>query len=466
MVLVSLTTVLSFAATAVGHASLSASSPSAGAKLATGPERVTLTFNEPVEVLRAKDVEVVDSTGTPVSTEAVVTPGDARVVEMSLRSGLEDGTYTVRYQVIGADSHVIPGVFVFGVGAGELEEPFLAGAATPGPSETSAWAVSSRLFELVALGGLIGLLAFRWMVWSPAVSRTRGLECEERDAALSWGRDSFWVGFGVLAVVAMVAEGYLLVVQSASALGVGVLTALQDTTGISQVLGNTEFGSLVQLRGGLLFLVFALGAALFIREYGPSGTPRPAQASEGPLASAAIAVLLLAVAGGVAAQGHPRVAPFPLLQIGVQLIHLATVAVWITGLALVVTVVLRVPRIAPDGGPALSANLLARFSKVALAVVAIAVLTGVIRSASELSDPSELWETGYGRSIVYKILLLCPISLIALYNRRIVAALRAVQRPNGATLRLIRRTAGAELGLSAVIVVIASLLVAQVPGGP
>ena len=104
----------------------------------------------------------------------MVTPGDARVVQMSLRSGLEDGTYTVRYQVIGADSHVIPGVFVFGVGAGELEEPFLAGAATQGPSETSAWAVSSRLFELVALGGLIGLLAFRWMVWSPAVSQTRG----------------------------------------------------------------------------------------------------------------------------------------------------------------------------------------------------------------------------------------------------------------------------------------------------
>ena len=168
----------------------------------------------------------------------------------------------------------------------------------------------------------------------------------------------------------------------------------------------------------------------------------------------------------MAAQGHPRVAPFPLLQIGVQLIHLATVAVWITGLALVVTVVLRVPRIAPDGGPTLSAHLLARFSKVALAVVAIAVLTGVIRSASELSDPSELWETAYGRSIVYKLLLLCPITLIALYNRRIVTALRAVQRPNGATLRLIRRTASAELGLSAGIVVIASLLVAQVPGGP
>ena len=51
----------------------------------------------------------------------------------------------------------------------------------------------------------------------------------------------------------MLAEGYLLVVQSASVLGTSVLDALGDATGISQVLGDTRFGSLVQLRGALLF---------------------------------------------------------------------------------------------------------------------------------------------------------------------------------------------------------------------
>ena len=101
----------------------------------------------------------------------------------------------------------------------------------------------------------------------------------------------------------------------------------------------------------------------------------------------------------------------------------------------------------------------------ALVAVAVAILTGVIRTLGELSDPAELWDTGYGRSILYKIALLIPIGVIALYNRRIVEALRDVPRPNGPTLRLIRRTASTELVLSVVIVVIASVLAAQVPGG-
>ena len=93
---------------------------------------------------------------------------------------------------------------------------------------------------------------------------------------LAWGRDAFWVGFGVLAVGAMLAEGYLLIVQSASVLGTDVWSALRDATGISQVLGDTRFGSLVQLRGALLFGLFAIGAILFIREYGSSTSPRAA----------------------------------------------------------------------------------------------------------------------------------------------------------------------------------------------
>jgi len=75
----------------------------------------------------------------------------------------------------------------------------------------------------------------------------------------------------------MLAEGYLLVVQSASVLGTGVWSALRDATGISQVLGDTRFGSLVQLRGALLFVLFAIGAILFIREYGRTGAPKEAE---------------------------------------------------------------------------------------------------------------------------------------------------------------------------------------------
>jgi copper transport protein len=463
LVAVAVAALLASAGTAMGHAVLLSSSPAADARLAAPPERVTLTFSEPVEIVQGDDISVVDAEGNDVTAGPATNAAQANVVEIPLRPALGEGTYTIRYTVISTDSHVIPGVSVFGVGPGELGPPYLTGT-TEGPSETGPWGVSSRFLEMVGLGGLIGLLAFRWLVWGPAV-RGAPLAGSDRDAVLGWGRDVFWVIFGALAVGAMLAEGYLLVVQSASVLGTSVLDAVGDATGISQVLGDTRFGSLVQLRGALLFGLFAIGAIGFIREYGNAGSPRPPSATGSRVGAVLMAALLLAVLGGIAAQGHASVAPLSGLQIGAQLVHVVAVAVWISGLALVALAYLRLPRVAPEGGPALSTRVLARFSRVALIAVGIAVLTGVVRSLGELDDPAELWETAYGRSILLKIGLLIPIAALALYNRRVLEALRRVPRPNLPTMRLVRRVAASELALALAVVVIASLLVAQVPGG-
>jgi copper transport protein len=100
-----------------------------------------------------------------------------------------------------------------------------------------------------------------------------------------------------------------------------------------------------------------------------------------------------------------------------------------------------------------------------LVAVALVVLTGVVRSLGELDDPAELWQTAYGRSILLKVGLLLPIAGLALYNRKVLEALGRVPRPNAATMRLVRRVAASELALALVVVVVASLLVAQVPGG-
>lgn len=463
LALVAVAALLASAGPALGHAVLVSSSPSADARVAAAPDRVILSFSEPVEIVQGDAIDVVDAEGGDVTSGPATNAAEARVVEIPLRPGLGDGTYTVRYSVVSSDAHVIPGVLVFGVGPGELGPPYLAGT-SEGPSETGPWGVSSRFLEMVGLGGLIGLLAFRWLVWAPALRGAPVAE-GERQAVLAWGRDVYWVAFGALAVGAMLAEGYLLVVQSASVLGTGVLDALGDATGVSQVLGDTRFGSLVQLRGALLFGLFAIGAVQFIREYGNAGSPRPPSATGSRAGALLMAGLLLAVLGGIAAQGHASVAPWSRVQIGAQLVHIVAVAVWIAGLALLALSWRRLPAVAPEAGPALSTRLLARFSRVALIAVGLVVLTGVVRSLGELDDPAELWETAYGRSILLKIGLLIPIGALALYNRKVLEALRRVPRPNAATMRLVRRVAASELALALAVVVVASLLVAQVPGG-
>ena len=463
-VLIALVGALVLPASALAHAVLITASPAANARLAVSPPQVTVTFNEEVQLLKPTDLNVVDRTGTEVSAgPAEEVPSNARQLRVPLRRGLPNGTYTVRFLVVSADSHVVGGFYVFGVGPGALSPPFLGGSGQSGPSETSAWAVSARFLELIGLGGLFGLLVIRWLVWRPA---WRGMPTLPGDGAtrlLTWERDGFWTAFGVLAVGAMLAEGYLLIVKSASALGVSVLSVLRDPGEVSTVLSTTHFGDLVQLRGALLFALFVIGAWRFIAESSPRAVATPARPA-GPLwAALAMGVLSIAAMALVSAQGHASQAPFHVFQIAVDVIHLGSVSIWIVGLAWVLVALRRLPRVA-DGGEILAARALARYSWVAFAVVGVAIATGVLRAAGELSDPAQLWDTSYGRSIIYKVLLLCPIAVLALRNRRVVTALRGVRVPTAATLRVVRRGVAMELTLTLAVVVVASILVAQVPG--
>jgi putative copper export protein len=327
--------------------------------------------------------------------------------------------------------------------------------------------VSARYFELIGLGGLLGLIAFRWLVWRPAWGsgrRHEQLSAADREAALGWGRDLFWTAFGVLAVGSMIAEGYLLVVYSATALGTSVTRALGDTSGIGTVLSGTRFGSLIQYRGALLFVLFALGAWQFLAEFGSSSTPRPPSPTGGRIPSALMAILILGVLWGISSQGHASQAPAHLLQEIADVVHLGSAAIWIGGLALLVIVLWRLPKAVPGAGAAVATDVLAQFSRIALICVAAVVLTGTVRTIGELSTPSQLWTTTYGQCILIKIGLLCIAGALALRNRRITLTLEHRTTAHSGALALVRRLAMLELSVALVILVVAALLVAEVPG--
>jgi copper transport protein len=176
-----------------------------------------------------------------------------------------------------------------------------------------------------------------------------------------------------------------------------------------------------------------------------------------------MAALTLATFGAISAQGHAGTGRFQLLSVGVDIVHLVAVAVWMTGIAMLLIVLWRAPSVSAPLGRTLSGDVLARFSRVALVAVGAALATGTIRMIVELSDPADLWTSGYGRSILYKLALLIPVIALGLRHKRIVLALGEVSAPNRASIALVRRSALLELGLSLAIVVVASLLVAQVP---
>lgn len=456
-------------ATASAHAILIASSPPMGAVTPIAPAVLRLQFSEAVTLLNpAQDCEVVGSAGASIeSAPCHVNPNNVRELDAPLASGISPGTYTVRYQVVSSDSHVVGAALAFAIGHGPVGLPYLGNRPGQGPSETSAWEVSARFLELIGLGGLLALLAFRWLIWRPVWGprrRQHALGAADREAALGWGRDLFWTVFGVLAVGSMISEGYLLVVYSATALGTGVFHALHDTSGMGTVLSGTRFGSLIQYRGALLFVLFALGAWQFLAEFGSSATPRPPSPTGKPLPGALMALAISGALWGLSSQGHASQAPLRLAQELADVVHLGAAAIWIGGLALTILVLWRLPKAVPGAGAAVATDVLAQFSRVALVSVAAVILTGTVRSFGELSSPSQLWTTTYGQLILLKIGLLGVASVVALRNRRITLTLERRATTYAEALATVRNAAVAELAIAVAILVVASLLVAEIPG--
>jgi|tagenome__1003787_1003787.scaffolds.fasta_scaffold20942696_3 copper transport protein len=454
---------LAVAPAASAHAGLLSSSPADRAELPEAPTRVILGFSEPVELLRPSDVTVVDEDGRPVTTGGAKTsPRDASIVEVPVRPGLPPASYTVRYRIVSADSHIVDGDTTFATRGAALKEPVL-GSFAEGPGEASVYSVIARFLELVGLGGALSLLAFRALVWGPAWRWRMRVAPEEGVTGLTWARERFWVGFWALLGVALLGEAAVLVTKTATSLGVSVLSALGDPAAIYRVFSETRFGTHFQFRLGLILVLVAIALWEYLAEpiaEAESGVPDP----EGrPVATAAMAGLLATCLVLISSQGHASQAPGGNLSVADDAIHLLAVCVWVGGLAALTFVLLRLPRVLPRGS-ALGAVVMERFSRVALLAVSIAVLTGTLRALAELADPSQLWDTAYGRSIVIKVALLCPLAFLAFQNRRVLTAIAIRGRANRATLRLVARNARVELGLSLAVVLVASLLVSQVPG--
>jgi methionine-rich copper-binding protein CopC len=105
--------VLSSPIVASAHSFPEQETPSAGQKVASPPPEVVIKFDAPIEKLFAK-LEVTSADGT---NEAV---GGPQVSDDGLRlsvkvSGLKPSDYTVKWAVVGIDTHHTEGSYTFSV---------------------------------------------------------------------------------------------------------------------------------------------------------------------------------------------------------------------------------------------------------------------------------------------------------------------------------------------------------------
>jgi copper resistance protein C len=90
--------------------------PSAGQTVSTAPAEVTINFDAPIEKLFAK-LEVTGADGTNEAVGAPQISDDARRMSVKV-SSLKPGDYTVKWAVVGIDTHHTEGSYTFTVASG------------------------------------------------------------------------------------------------------------------------------------------------------------------------------------------------------------------------------------------------------------------------------------------------------------------------------------------------------------
>ena len=107
---IALAAALAFPVAASAHATLQSTTPRFGKEVQRGPVLIRLHFDQHVRVLPGA-VKVLNGVGRNF---AGTSSADGTDVVASVRP-LKLGVYTVRWQAVSADSHVVSGVWTFGV---------------------------------------------------------------------------------------------------------------------------------------------------------------------------------------------------------------------------------------------------------------------------------------------------------------------------------------------------------------
>lgn len=406
---VALAALLLGAPNAFAHAILLRAEPAIGGVVATSPDELLLQFSEPVEP-KFSQIEVTDSKGDDVTDGKVSTGDDEASLVVSLKPSLADGWYRVEWHALSVDGHRIQGVFPFGVGnAGPVPE---IGALSGGGASKASIVLRFVMLASLILGA--GLAAFRLVLVRPTD--------EARPRAL-WRIDGVLLG---LIVVALIATPVYIAHETA----LFGDRSLLDVGWIAENVRSTAFG-----RGYTdLIVLIAVFAALTVLAL------RTGKSWAGIAAVVAGGTTLL-VPGLV---GHPGQGSVPALAVPLDWLHLTAAAIWaggLLGLALI--------------GREAASRIAPRFSTLALLSVIALGWTGLIAALENVKSISNLTETGYGRSLIVKTLLLAATMPLAVMNLR----------SSRAGLKLKIPYVKGELSIVTLIIVAAAVLTTLPPPG-
>jgi copper transport protein len=370
--LATLLSVLCFATGVSAHASLVSAQPGDGSVLATAPKTVQLRFNEAVTPVVVSLIDAQGKTRDDATVRAV-----DETITITLPENLPRGTQVVSYRVISADGHPVAASLVFSIGA-------VMGTAAMQPNA----------------GVVAGLI---WLAW---IGIYLGL----------------FIGVGGVFFTGWIAPGHAgsNVIVAASIVGLFSAAASLGLQGLDVL--NLPLGDLATSAPWKAALATSLGPSL-IAAIAAMAAGLVAQANaSGSLAKVLSAFALAGVGASLAMTGHASTAPPQWLTRPMVFLHGVGVAYWAGALAPLVAMAWR-----PADGLLSVVN---RFSRIAVPVVGLLVLTGLVLAIVQLESFRALIETQYGIILSIKLVLVVVLLGLAARNRFRLTPMLAVDPLN------------------------------------
>ncbi|MEU6396890.1 copper resistance protein CopC [Streptomyces cinnamoneus] len=396
-----LATLFTAAAPATAHAALTASDPTDGAVVATAPAQVTLSFSEQV-AMGDDSIRVLDPRGRRVDTGELrdMCSGNTVRYGTALHSGLPNGTYTVAWQAVSADSHPISGAFTFSIGAPSATEVSLPTTTAGGGPVGMAYGIA-RYAAYAGFTVLVGGAAFILLCWHRGAAE-RPLQ---KLVVRAW--------------VTLTAATLAMLVLRTPYTGSGRFADAFDLDGLRAVLETKTGASLVSrlllLGAAALFVAVLFG--VYARRV-QDATSEEEDKDTGDL-TFGLAIGGAVVAGGIAAtwalSEHASTGIQPGLAMPADILHLLAVATWLGGLSALLVALHKVPGI--------ERSAVRRFSGVAFVSVVVLAVTGVYQAWRQTGSWSAVTGTEYGRLLLLKVALVAVLLGVAYMSRKWTARL-------------------------------------------
>jgi copper transport protein len=350
---------LALPASAFAHASLKQESPGFRQRLAFSPRQVLLQFDQSVDAL-PKAIVVLNGRGRNVAGPPRSIPSQRELVASLPR--LPKGPYTVRWQALSNDGHIVSGVYTFGVGV--PAPPVTDAVGAQGPTR---WEDVVRWLYFLGLALAVGGTGFRLLI------------LPRRLNARAQRRFTWVTGIGVVVVLESGIASFLLRGEDALQLPFGRflygdLSPLANGTRFGEAFIAMELG--FALVAGLLYLAWLTERRAFLW---------------GAFALGLVFVSGLSLSGHSAADaGHSWLSELA------DWVHLSAATMWVGGLVQLAAVVW-------PGGPELRRSAFVRFSRLATVLVALMLAAGTYLAVLRLPHVRDLWITGYGHVLLVKL---------------------------------------------------------------